>query len=448
MKKTTIYSLLATTALATAIIPTTITHAEDSTTVSSSVSEHYNELSQNLDNIAKKAKESVNASTLSDTDKISMTTKIDGLLDRWQETLKGDLALGSSSNIFLTNDFETARDNINTEVYRAQQIAKVTDHYNKIVAQADTQNISHEDLDKTFDNNLYEMKSVGSKSIIQSSEEELTKFLNEFEEQKLSKNGQTTAPSSTTASTSSSSTSSSSSPKLETSKTETDQSSSTTQTEDAKNSKTDMSDDNFDFNKLVGTWKNGKGSTIIINADGTYGGDGTGHLGKNGTRYDNTNIWSVGIKPDSNAPGALVFYAPAGTAYPDRGRGKDASNINKDRIILTNAYPEGIADEVYYRDTKNTKATGNVKNSTDSNKNNSGKIDGLTGTTSTADQDKNKVPTNQSTPASAPQKDTKAKAKQFSLPSTGDTQSIITIVIGIAVIVLAGFFGYKSKKQK
>ncbi|MFW5458432.1 SEC10/PgrA surface exclusion domain-containing protein [Streptococcus hyovaginalis] len=120
------------------------------------------------------------------------------------------------------------------------------------------------------------------------------------------------------------------------------------------------SDEGFDFSKLVGTWRNGEGRTITINSDGTYYGDDNGLVGTTGTRYNNTNIWSVGIKSDFAMAGGLLYFAPAGTAYPNVGQAKDASDISQDRFMLTNAYPEGTATNTYYRVAAESKPADNT----------------------------------------------------------------------------------------
>lgn len=120
------------------------------------------------------------------------------------------------------------------------------------------------------------------------------------------------------------------------------------------------SDEGFDFSKLVGIWRNGEGRTITINSDGTYYGDDNGLVGTTGTRYNNTNIWSVGIKSDFAMAGGLLYFAPAGTAYPNVGQEKDASDISQDRFMLTNAYPEGTATNTYYRVAAESKPADNT----------------------------------------------------------------------------------------
>ncbi|MFV8212322.1 SEC10/PgrA surface exclusion domain-containing protein [Streptococcus pluranimalium] len=125
------------------------------------------------------------------------------------------------------------------------------------------------------------------------------------------------------------------------------------------------SDEGFDFSKLVGTWRNGEGRTITINSDGTYYGDDNGLVGTTGTRYNNTNIWSVGIKSDFAMAGGLLYFAPAGTAYPNVGQEKDASDISQDRFMLTNAYPEGTATNTYYRVAAESKPADNTTKSVD-----------------------------------------------------------------------------------
>ena len=120
------------------------------------------------------------------------------------------------------------------------------------------------------------------------------------------------------------------------------------------------SDEGFDFSKLVGTWRNGEGRTITINSDGTYYGDDNGLVGTTGTRYNDTNIWSVGIKSDFDIASGLLYFAPAGTAYPNVGQAKDASDISQDRFMLTNAYPEGTATNTYYRVAAESKPADNT----------------------------------------------------------------------------------------
>ncbi|MFU2203798.1 SEC10/PgrA surface exclusion domain-containing protein [Streptococcus hyovaginalis] len=120
------------------------------------------------------------------------------------------------------------------------------------------------------------------------------------------------------------------------------------------------SDEGFDFSKLVGTWRNGEGRTITINSDGTYYGDDNGLVGTTGTRYNDTNIWSVGIKSDFAMAGGLLYFAPAGTAYPNVGQEKDASDISQDRFMLTNALPEGTATNTYYRVAAESKPADNT----------------------------------------------------------------------------------------
>ena len=116
----------------------------------------------------------------------------------------------------------------------------------------------------------------------------------------------------------------------------------------------------FDFSKLVGTWRNGEGRTITINADGTYSGDETGEVGTEGTRYNDTDIWSVGIRATNSNYSSLLFYAPAGTSYPTVGQAKDASDISQDRFMLTNAYPVGTATNTYYRVAAESKPADNT----------------------------------------------------------------------------------------
>ncbi|MDY3024165.1 SEC10/PgrA surface exclusion domain-containing protein [Streptococcus hyovaginalis] len=125
------------------------------------------------------------------------------------------------------------------------------------------------------------------------------------------------------------------------------------------------SDEGFDFSKLVGTWRNSEGRTITINSDGTYYGDDNGLVGTTGTRYNDTNIWSVGIKSDFAMAGGLLYFAPAGTAYPNVGQEKDASDISQDRFMLTNAYPEGTATNTYYRVAAESKPADNTTKSVD-----------------------------------------------------------------------------------
>lgn len=455
MKKTIIYPFIATTVLATAAVSTTVIYAEDSATVSTTVTSNYQTLSNNLNEISKQAKEDVNKSTAPQDDKDSINTKIDGLLERWQKELKTASEYTENANEYLERDFQMGKEDIEDEALRAKLIGELTDEYNQVIKEADEQSISHDELDEKFQNYFKQIRNTGD---FKGYAEYAKNALDTFRKEKLGdtrSDSEQSRQSSKSSESSESSTSTSSITSVSDKQTsdKTDQSSpSETQTEvatdeKASEDKANTSDEGFDFRKLVGTWRNGEGRTITINADGTYSGDETGEVGTEGTRYNDTDIWSVGIRATNSNYSALLFYAPAGTSYPAVGQEKDASDISQDRFMMTNAYPEGTATNTYYRVAAESKPadkvggqSGNTESSGDNNKpgNDDGKIDGLTNPTTPSQTDPSK-PNNQNT---------KLKNKAFSLPSTGESQSIITIIIGFAIIIIVGIFSYNSKKRK
>ncbi|WP_438478278.1 DUF6287 domain-containing protein [Streptococcus pluranimalium] len=402
MKKKIIYPFIATTVLATAAVSTTVIYAEDSTTVSTSAESNYQTLSKTLNDKAEKAKEDVKKSTAPQDDKDSINTAIDSLLDKAQAELKSASEADYDVNGKLKNAFDEGRKKLEREGKRAICIGKLLDAYNQVVAEAREQNVSVDELsDKdfsfeyyfglvrtlpgSFDNDAYKAKDA----------------LDTFRKEKLGdtrSDSEQSSQASKSSESSESSTSTSSSTSVSDKQTsdKTDQSSpSETQTEATAGNTTakgvsKTSDNSFDFSKLVGTWRNGEGRTITINADGTYSGDETGEVGTEGTRYNDTDIWSVGIRATNSNYSALLFYAPAGTSYPAVGQEKDASDISQDRFMMTNAYPEGTANTTYYHVAAESKPADKVGGQSgnadkpDNGKpgngdgNNEGKIDGIT----------------------------------------------------------------------
>ena len=454
MKKKIIYPFIATTVLATAAVSTTVIYAEDSATISTTVTSNYQTLSNNLNEISKQAKEDVNNSTAPKLDKDSINTAIDSYLERWQKELKTASEYTENANEYLVRDFQMGKAEIEDEALRAKLIGELTDEYNQVIKEADEQSISHDELDEKFQNYF---KQIRNTSDFKEYAEYAKNALDTFRKEKLGdtrSDSEQSSQASKSSESSESSTSTSSTTSVSDKQTsdKTDQSSpSETQTEATAGNTTakgvsKTSDSSFDFSKLVGTWRNGEGRTITINADGTYSGDETGEVGTEGTRYNDTDIWSVGIRATNSNYSSLLFYAPAGTSYPTVGQAKDASDISQDRFMLTNAYPEGTATNTYYRVAAESKPADKVGSQSgnadkpDNGKpgNGDGKIDGLTDPTTPS----------QTAPSKPNNQNTKPKNKAFSLPSTGESQSIITIIIGLAIVIGVGLFTYKSKKYK
>ncbi|MFW5458433.1 DUF6287 domain-containing protein [Streptococcus hyovaginalis] len=461
MKKTIIYPFIATTVLATAALQTATVHAEDSATVSTTVTSNYQTLSNNLNEISKQAKEDVNNSTAPQLDKDSINTAIDSLLDKAQAELKSASEADYDVNGKLKNAFDEGRKKLERESKRAIRIGELNDEYNQVIKEAKEQNVSTDEIDafdETFQSFFKTVKTSNDWGTIKGYGEYSQDTIDDFRSKNLTSNTSNSESSDEAfeapeaSEVTESSTSSSSSTKPTNSDKPEETSSSETQTEvatdeKASEDKANTSDEGFDFRKLVGTWRNGEGKTITINSDGTYYGDDNGLVGTNGSRYSDTDIWSVGIKSDFDIASGLLYFAPAGTAYPNVGQAKDASDISQDRFMLTNAYPEGTATNTYYRVAADSKPadkvggqSGKTESSGDNNKpgNDDGKIDGLTDPTTPSQTDSSK-PNNQNT---------KLKNKAFSLPSTGESQSIITIIIGLAIVIGVGLFTYKSKKHK
>lgn len=100
---------------------------------------------------------------------------------------------------------------------------------------------------------------------------------------------------------------------------------------------------NGDFSTLAGTWKNGKGSTLIIDIDGTV----NNNLKINNDITQNFEVPTISVRPKSPAAGGFLIYLfKAGELNP-KG---DTSNNSKDRIIGSqNSVSYFPPEEYYYR---------------------------------------------------------------------------------------------------
>ena len=160
MKKKIIYPFIATTVLATAAVSTTVIYAEDSATISTTVTSNYQTLSNNLNEISKQAKEDVNNSTAPKLDKDSINTAIDSYLERWQKELKTASEYTENANEYLVRDFQMGKAEIEDEALRAKLIGELTDEYNQVIKEADEQSISHDELDEKFQNYFKQIRNT------------------------------------------------------------------------------------------------------------------------------------------------------------------------------------------------------------------------------------------------------------------------------------------------
>ncbi|URZ86709.1 hypothetical protein KIW23_06335 [Floricoccus penangensis] len=94
---------------------------------------------------------------------------------------------------------------------------------------------------------------------------------------------------------------------------------------------------NGDFSTLVGTWKNGKGNLITINADGTTNKYGSLHAVKDSDKTSKIPYVSI--------DGAAIGLFKIGFKNPDG----DQSDSNKPRLIIAQNGGNYPADEYYYR---------------------------------------------------------------------------------------------------
>ncbi|OFI46791.1 hypothetical protein BG262_03060 [Floricoccus penangensis] len=105
---------------------------------------------------------------------------------------------------------------------------------------------------------------------------------------------------------------------------------------------------NGDFSTLVGTWKNGKGNIITINADGTTNGNMTIKAVKDSDKT--SKVPYVGIS--NGETGAAIGLFKIGFKNPDG----DQSDSSKPRLIITQSSNNFPADEYYYRSSEEVQA--------------------------------------------------------------------------------------------